>query len=161
MQPVQSTFDLLASRAAAIEEEIAKIMADAERRAAPLRKQALRNSIAVEVLRELTATPVKEVSLDAYVRAEVTLAATLAPGKWSVKSLILDELVGASLPLSKAELIDRFVAAGRNVHENTVGSTLSRLVSEGMLVKADGNRYQTKPAEATATEQNTGGVAAT
>lgn len=135
------TLALIAQRMSELNEDIAAILADAERRSAPLRAQLQRLQIAQEVLLDLDP--------DQKSPELAPLSATVAPakppsfvGRPSTKALILAELAASALPLSKAELVERFVASGHTVYDNTVGSTLSRLVGSGDLSKDGTNRYR-------------------
>lgn len=134
------TLSLLAQRVAALNSEIEMIFADADRRAAPLRAKLQRLQIAEEELRDLD----PDLPALAHVGAPVvalTPGASLAQKKKSIRALIEEELKVSALPLSKAEFVERFAASGHAVQESTVGSTLSRLVADGVLSKGGTNRY--------------------
>jgi hypothetical protein len=125
----------IAVKLAEAEAEIAKINADAERRAAPFRAQIERLKIAAEVVGDL-AGPV-----DVVIQTPSgTIAVETKAPKASVKRLIAEELARSALPLSRAEFVERFKAAGKEVLDATVGSTLSNMRRDGELIK-EGNRY--------------------
>ena len=71
-----------------------------------------------------------------------------------VKSLVEEELRASALPLSKAELLERFIVNGHTVQETTLGSTLSRLVADGFLSKEANNRYRLSDAAPAASKDH-------
>jgi hypothetical protein len=128
----------------AIKDEIELIVADAERRAAPLRAKLQRLQIADEELRDLDPD---QAALPLGVAPAIPQAGDLddAKKKRPIRSLIEEELTASTLPLSKAEFMERFKANGYEPQDSTVGSTLSRLVGEGVLEKDGTNRYRLRP----------------
>lgn len=145
LQTANSTLVRLAQRSHALNDEIAMIFADAERRAAPLRGQLQRLQIAEEVMRDLDPDQKALDGLAALSSAVNQSATQPTKVRSPVKALIERELQASALPLSKSELVLRFAAGGRPVNDGTVGSTLSRLVAAGVLVKDGSNRYRLKP----------------
>ena len=128
-----SPHTLVSLKIAEIESEITKILADAERRVAPLKLQLQRYRIADEVWRDIAPTQAPAASK----ASEATALHRQVTPKRSVRMLLLGELGASALPLSKAELLDRFIASGESPVESTVGSTLSNMVKAGFLVKGE------------------------
>ena len=121
------------ARLAALDTEVKSIYEDAERRAAPLKQKASRVRIAVEEFEELERQELETGLLE---------SGWVGPTrKRSTRTLILDELQTPEFVATKLELVDRFRKAGAAVNEGTVGSTLSNLVRDGLLVKDKMNRY--------------------
>ena len=136
---------LLAARMEACANEIGKIVADAERRADPLRLQMERYRIAIEVLSDVLprahgSVPVKHVDVD-------------TGAKPSIRKLLMDEFHRSALPLSKTEMLDRLRASGHtDLRDGTVGSTLSKMLAAGLLTKDGSNRYAVKTVDVKSAE---------
>lgn len=120
----------LQAEIARLEREIAFIHKDAERRIGPLRELKQSFELAVQELGEHDGNqhaPLPDVASQEKLPR--------------IRSLILNELGKANLPLSKIELIQRFAASGLTIKETTVGSTLSNMLRENTLVKTPDRRY--------------------
>lgn len=140
--PHSDAITAILHKLASAEQEVANIMADADRRATPIRSEMSRYKIALEVLRALApdAEPIGTIS--ASVLLEPLTVTASGSTKETTRQLILKELRGSQLPLSKQELHERFIAQGRNdIKDTTVGSTLSNMLRDGELVKHGTNRY--------------------
>jgi hypothetical protein len=143
------TAETLKARIEAAEREVKGIMADAERRAAPFRLQIDRFRTALDVvlgLDDAAAPAVVTGSVGVVEEKDAALVHGSVIIRESTKTLIQRELAASGLPLSKQELHDRFVALGRaDIKDTTVGSTLSNMLKDGLLVKVVPNRYALKP----------------
>ncbi|CAN7410919.1 hypothetical protein [Caballeronia sp. LjRoot31] len=73
----------------------------------------------------------------------------------STRQLIVAEFV-AGEHLTKNEVVERVKAKDPGVNEGTVATTLSKLTSEGILEKAEGNAYRLKVATPSADDTESG-----
>jgi polyhydroxyalkanoate synthesis regulator phasin len=114
---------LINAEIAKVNGQIEEIYEAADQRAAPLKDRLERLRTTVEVLKEFADEGAQP------------------PARKSMKELIVDELGAFKGALTRLDLVGRFRAYGYEVNDQTVGSTLSNLVRDGVLTKDEANRY--------------------
>ena len=140
--PHSDSITAILQKAASAEQEILNIMADAERRAAPIKTKLTQYKIALDVLRGLEPSTMVESAVPDSGQATLERLVVPAGTKESTRSMILTELAASKLPLSKQEIHERFCAKGRaDIKVETIGSTLSNMLRDGVLKKHGSNRY--------------------
>lgn len=124
--------DTIKKRIAMLSEEIEVIHADALARTKPLAAEVNRLTSALQVIEEFGIG-----------------APQLGPPSKTMRSLILEEFQKSpGVSFTRVDLVSRFRGYGYEVNEQTVGSTLSNMTREGVLVKDEANRYSLRMEEA-------------